>query len=61
MASARALKEMKRARDVVFIGHGLTSDTRSFLTDGTMDVVITQNQLNTMMSCIAIFDNLRAG
>jgi LacI family transcriptional regulator, galactose operon repressor len=57
----RALMEMKRARDVVFIGHGLTSDTRSLLIEGTMDVVITQNQLNTMMSCIAIFNNLRAG
>jgi LacI family transcriptional regulator, galactose operon repressor len=58
---ARALKELNRARDVVFIGHGLTSDTRSFLLDGTMDAVITQNQLNTMMSCVGIFDNLRAG
>lgn len=58
---ARALKEMNRERDVVFIGHGLTSDTRSFLLDGTMDAVITQNQLNTMMSCVSIFDNLRAG
>ena len=28
---ARALKEMDRARDVVFIGHGLTSDTRSLV------------------------------
>ena len=26
-----------------------------------MDAVITQNQLNTMMSCVAIFNNLRAG
>ena len=26
-----------------------------------MDAVITQNQLNTMMSCIGIFNNLRAG
>jgi LacI family transcriptional regulator len=58
---ARALKEMDRARDVVFIGHGLTSDTRSLLIDGAMDAVITQNQLNTMMSCVGIFNNLRAG
>lgn len=58
---ARALKETNRERDVVFIGHGLTSDTRGFLLDGTMDAVITQNQLNTMMSCVSIFDNLRAG
>jgi len=26
----------------------------------SVDVVITQNQLNTMMSCIGIFNNLRA-
>ena len=58
---ARALKEMKRAHDVVFIGHGLTSDTRSALIDGTMDAVITQNQLATMLSCVGIFTNLRAG
>ncbi|MEH2541421.1 MULTISPECIES: LacI family DNA-binding transcriptional regulator [unclassified Bradyrhizobium] len=57
----RALKEMNRARETVFVGHGLTSDTRSLLIDGTMDAVITQNQLHTMMSCIGIFDNLRAG
>ena len=47
--------------DVVFVGHGLTQDTRSLLIDGTMDAVITQNQLGTMMSCAAIFNNLRAG
>ncbi len=58
---ARALKEMKRAHDVVFVGHGLTSDTRSALIDGTMDAVITQNQLGTMLSCVGIFNNLRAG
>ncbi|MCK1284738.1 LacI family DNA-binding transcriptional regulator [Bradyrhizobium sp. 44] len=58
---ARALKEMNRERDVIFIGHGLTSDTRGFLLDGTMDAVITQSQINAMMSCVGIFDNLRAG
>jgi LacI family transcriptional regulator len=58
---ARALKEMDREREVVFIGHGLTADTRSLLIDGTMDAVITQNPLNAMMGCVAIFNNLRAG
>jgi LacI family transcriptional regulator len=57
----RALKEMDREREVVFIGHGLTADTRSLLIDGTMDAVITQNPQNAMMGCVAIFDNLRAG
>ncbi len=37
---ARALIEKKRTSDVLFIGHGLTPDTREFLINGTMDVVI---------------------
>jgi LacI family transcriptional regulator len=57
----RALKEMDREHEVVFIGHGLTADTRSMLIDGTMDAIITQNPQNAMMGCVAIFDNLRAG
>ncbi|MGV8935850.1 MAG: LacI family DNA-binding transcriptional regulator [Allorhizobium sp.] len=37
---ARALKEKNRAGDIVFIGHGLSADTRRLLLDGTMDAVI---------------------
>lgn len=37
---ARALKEKGRAKDIVFIGHGLSADTRKLLLDGTMDAVI---------------------
>ncbi|WMT85910.1 LacI family DNA-binding transcriptional regulator [Pelagibacterium sp. 26DY04] len=40
---ARALKEAERAQDVLFVGHDLTPHTKSFLLDGTMDVVIDQN------------------
>jgi LacI family transcriptional regulator len=40
---AKALKETLRERDIVFVGHGLTMNTRSLLLDGTMDAVITQN------------------
>lgn len=58
---ARALKEAGRQHEVVFVGHGLTRETRSLLLDGTMDAVITQNPLATLASCIAIFANLRAG
>jgi LacI family transcriptional regulator len=58
---ARALKEARRAQDVVFIGHGLTPDTRGLLVDGTMDAVITQNPRLAMLDCLAIFDNLRVG
>tara|TARA_R110002020_G_scaffold113518_39_gene261242 strand:+ start:3667 stop:4758 length:1092 start_codon:yes stop_codon:yes gene_type:complete len=40
---ARALREKNRAGDVIFIGHGLTPDTRARLVDGTMDAVINSN------------------
>jgi LacI family transcriptional regulator len=58
---AKALKEARRSEDVVFIGHGLTPDTRALLIDGTMDAVITQNPQRTLTSCVSIFANLRAG
>lgn len=58
---AEALKEARRGGDVVFIGHGLTPDTRGLLIDGTMDAVITQNPQRTLTSCMSIFANLRAG
>lgn len=58
---ARALKEAGRERQVVFIGHGLTPDTRAFLIDGTLDVVITQPPAAVIMNCVRIFANLREG
>ncbi|SHJ25553.1 LacI family transcriptional regulator [Roseomonas rosea] len=58
---ARALREARREQETVFIGHGLTPDTRALLIDGTMDAVITQNPRTILMDCAAIFDNLRAG
>jgi LacI family transcriptional regulator len=57
----KALKETRLEREIVFIGHGLTPDTRALLLDGAMDAVITQNPHRTLMSCAAIFANLRAG
>lgn len=56
---ARALKETGRAHKVVFIGHGLTPDTRAMLIDGSMDAVITQSPQAALMSCVRIFTNLR--
>ncbi len=56
---ARALKETGRAHKVVFIGHGLTPDTRAMLIDGSMDAVITQSPQAAMMGCVRIFTNLR--
>ncbi|MGO4387181.1 LacI family DNA-binding transcriptional regulator [Microvirga sp. 2YAF29] len=57
----RALKDARRESDVVFVGHGLTSDTREFLLDGTMDAVITQSAEDTILKCATLFRDLREG
>ncbi|CAO3438531.1 Transcriptional regulator, LacI/PurR family [Azospirillum doebereinerae] len=58
---ARALKETRRERAIVFVGHGLTPETRTLLIDGTLDAVITQDPRHTLTACVSIFANLRAG
>lgn len=55
----RALKDARREQSVVFVGHGLTPDTRGFLIDGTMDAVITQNPHDTIARVARVFRNLR--
>lgn len=40
---ARALRERKKEKSVVFIGHELTESSKRLLLDGTMDAVIDQN------------------
>lgn len=57
----RALKDSRRQRKVVFIGHGLTPDTRALLVDGTMDAVINQSPQSALMNCVRVFANLRDG
>jgi len=57
---ARALKETRREREIAFIGHGLTPETRALLIDGTLDAVITQDPRHTLAACVSIFTNLRA-
>lgn len=61
MGIARALREARREKETVFIGHGLSPDTRALLLDGTMDAVITQDPRATLLDCAMIFDNLRSG
>ena len=51
---ARALVERNRASDVLFIGHGLTADTRKFLIDGTMDAVIDSNPDTILSGAISL-------
>ncbi|MGB3741491.1 MAG: LacI family DNA-binding transcriptional regulator [Castellaniella sp.] len=57
----KALKDARRDQDIVFIGHGLTPDTRSMLIDGTMDALLNQNLQSTILSAVRIFANTRAG
>jgi len=57
---AQALKEAGRDQNTVFIGHGLTPDTRALLVDGTLDALINQNLHSTIMNSVRIFANLRA-
>ncbi|MDA7415617.1 LacI family DNA-binding transcriptional regulator [Xenophilus arseniciresistens] len=58
---ARALKDAGRDQKVVFIGHGLTPDTRALLIDGSMDAVITQSPQAALASAVRIFVNVREG
>jgi len=50
---ARALREKDRADAVVFIGHGLTSDTRRLLIEGAMDAVINSDPDAIIKTAIA--------
>lgn len=58
---ARALREKGRDQDILFIGHGLTADTRAFLVEDTMDVVITQSPELIVRNTLQIFANVRDG
>lgn len=56
---ARALAEAKLGHHVVFIGHGLTSETRTLLVDGTLDAIINVTPQSLMRNAVRIFCNLR--
>lgn len=58
---ARALRERGWAQEILFIGHGLTPDTRGYLLEDVMDVVITQSPDAIVRNALQIFRNLRAG
>ena len=58
---ARALKEAGREQNTVFIGHGLTPDTRALLVDGSLDAILNQNIHSTVLNAVRIFTNLREG
>lgn len=56
---ARAIHEIRHQQKILFIGHGLTPDTRALLIDGTLDALITQTPQAMVGNCIKIFCNLR--
>ena len=58
---ARGLKEAGLERKIVFVGHGLTPETRNLLLDETLDAVLTQDPRETVLGCAAIFSNIRSG
>ena len=51
---AAALEQGGRARDVVFITHELTEDTRRALIDGTIDIIINQDAGHEVRSAIRV-------
>ncbi|WP_163264530.1 LacI family DNA-binding transcriptional regulator [Chelativorans alearense] len=55
----RALQEKGRSKDVVFIGHGLTTDTRRLLIEGTMDAVINSDPDVLLASALRVFGDLQ--
>ncbi len=55
----RALKEVGRDQDIVFVGHGLTPETRALLIDGTLDAVINVSPQTLVMNSVRILCNLR--
>lgn len=58
---ARALREAGKDQSIVFIGHGLTDDTRALLIEGTMDVVVSQDPLTLVHNVCQIFTNIGGG
>ena len=51
---AAALEQAGRARDMVFITHELTDDTRRALIDGTIDIIINQDTGHEVRSAIRV-------
>ncbi|PRD44942.1 LacI family transcriptional regulator [Phyllobacterium phragmitis] len=57
----RALQEKGRSGEVIFIGHGLTADTRRLLIAGTMDVVINSDPDMLLGTTLRVFRDLQRG
>lgn len=58
---AKALRKAGKAESIVFIGHGLTDDTRALLIDGTMDMIISQDPVNIVRNVCHVLSNIHNG
>ena len=58
---ARALREAGKSGSLVFIGHGLTEDTRNMLLDGTIDIVISQDPLAIVHNVCQVASTITRG
>ena len=58
---ARALAGVRRPQRVTFVGHGLTTDTRAHLVDGSCDAIINVAPDTLMRNAVRMFCNLRDG
>ncbi|RKP47064.1 LacI family DNA-binding transcriptional regulator [Pararobbsia silviterrae] len=56
-----ALRESGRAGEICFIGHEITSDTRSLVVDGVMDAVVAQNPRREAVDACRMLLNVEAG
>ncbi|MGX9525989.1 LacI family DNA-binding transcriptional regulator [Alcaligenes nematophilus] len=56
---ARALKEARRDKKIIFVGHGLTSDVRALLIDGTLDAIIMQDPQQSILNCVRMLTAAR--
>jgi LacI family transcriptional regulator len=55
----RALRERNKGDDIVFIGHGMTADTRRLLIDGIMDAVINSDPDQIIAHTLARFTRVQ--
>jgi LacI family transcriptional regulator len=58
---ARALKEFGLSDRVLFVGHELSSFTRTLLDTGEMDIVLGHDVQQEIQHCISILKKIRAG
>jgi LacI family transcriptional regulator len=57
---AEAIEEVGRAKDVTFVCHELSPDTRRFLIGGVIDVIINQNARNEVINSLRMLSNIRS-